>query len=490
MVSERKLSRRQFLSTVGLVLAGTAVAACAPKTEEVVVETVVKEVEKVVKETVIVEGTPKVVEKVVKETVIVEPMPAPKERVTVKFWYGWATGAEADALQEMCGDAMEMHPEILVDNLPGAGWGLDQKVLTALAGGAGPDIFCITNEGLDAAYVKRIVAPLSEYIEASTRYGLDSLNQQAWDLVTRDGVINVMPFNYYCYSGLYYNKSMLAEAGLPTDHGPETLQELFEWNEKLTIFDASGNLVRVGYMPTAAAAWNADPWAGWFNTQYYDPATKKLTLDNPEWVEVMEWLVSFSKFFGAARWSSWASTYTPWMDAPNAAFPQELLAMVVEGPWAVKSLMKWNPDLLETTGLGWHPTKDQKKYQVWATWGGLLCSASRHKEEAWLLLEHLCSYEGQKTWHDHVGGLVPQKQLAAEIQAEETDPMALWWWQTPDQQERSSFARCPLWSEVIIRLGGALSQIVAEGIADIEAVMSDMQADLQPQLDAMLSLMA
>jgi len=65
----RKVSRRALLRWAGLV-AGTAVAAaCTP---EIVVETVVKEVEKVVKETVIIEGEEKVIEKVVKETVIVE----------------------------------------------------------------------------------------------------------------------------------------------------------------------------------------------------------------------------------------------------------------------------------------------------------------------------------------------------------------------------------------------------------------------------------
>ena len=66
-MSHKKVSRRQMLKGLGAAVAGTALAACQPKT--VIVE---KEVEKIVKETVMVEGTPKVVEKVVKETVIVE----------------------------------------------------------------------------------------------------------------------------------------------------------------------------------------------------------------------------------------------------------------------------------------------------------------------------------------------------------------------------------------------------------------------------------
>ena len=74
MATMGRVTRRKLLRILGLGSTAAIVASCKP---EAVVETVIKEVEKVVKETVIVEGTPKVVEKVVKETVIVEKEAAP-----------------------------------------------------------------------------------------------------------------------------------------------------------------------------------------------------------------------------------------------------------------------------------------------------------------------------------------------------------------------------------------------------------------------------
>jgi ABC-type glycerol-3-phosphate transport system substrate-binding protein len=59
---KKQMGRREFLRFAGLGAAAAVVAACQP---EVVVETVVKEVEKVVKETVIVDGEERVVERII-----------------------------------------------------------------------------------------------------------------------------------------------------------------------------------------------------------------------------------------------------------------------------------------------------------------------------------------------------------------------------------------------------------------------------------------
>ncbi|MGC9361230.1 MAG: hypothetical protein ACP5G7_12810, partial [Anaerolineae bacterium] len=147
----RKVSRRELLRWAGLV-AGTAVAAaCTP---EIVVETVVKEVEKVVKETVIVEGTPKVVEKVVKETVIVE-----KEAEEPTGFQGEiqmyaqaytptrvTPGADPNAPKytalDVLADAwMDLHPGVTLEFIPAPTGNYHDWLDVQLVGGIGPDIF-------------------------------------------------------------------------------------------------------------------------------------------------------------------------------------------------------------------------------------------------------------------------------------------------------------------------------------------------------------
>ncbi|NLS77135.1 MAG: twin-arginine translocation signal domain-containing protein [Chloroflexi bacterium] len=74
-----RLSRRDFLRTSALVAVGTAVAACAQPTAQIIEKEV--PVEKIVKETVVVEKQV-AVEKVVKETVVVEKQVAVEKVVT------------------------------------------------------------------------------------------------------------------------------------------------------------------------------------------------------------------------------------------------------------------------------------------------------------------------------------------------------------------------------------------------------------------------
>jgi len=121
-------SRRSFLRMALLGSAAAAVAACQPKIVEVPKE-VVKEVEKVVKETVIVEGTPKIVEKVVVEQ-------APQEPVLVQ-WYDY--DITTNFPQELVQAFMKVHPEIEVEVVGTAG-GYYDKLQTILAAGMAPDL--------------------------------------------------------------------------------------------------------------------------------------------------------------------------------------------------------------------------------------------------------------------------------------------------------------------------------------------------------------
>ena len=86
-MSDKKVTRRQFLTGLGATAGAAVLASCTPQVvkETVVVEKPVeKVVEKVVKETVVVEGESKVVEKVVEKVITATPTPA-----SVYIWSYW-----------------------------------------------------------------------------------------------------------------------------------------------------------------------------------------------------------------------------------------------------------------------------------------------------------------------------------------------------------------------------------------------------------------
>lgn len=187
----RKMSRREMLKGLGLVMASTALAACAPKVlkETVIVE---KPVEKVVKETVIVEGTPQVVEKVVTAT------PAPKKPVTLttntQYWdvNTWPLSTEEyrKLLDANGFDWLTMEWEQT-----------DAATLeTRMAAGDAPDIIFVYPElAIPWAARKQLVA-LTSYIDADPDWKKDV-----------DAFIKSMNEGYV-YKGELYGLTIAAEA--------------------------------------------------------------------------------------------------------------------------------------------------------------------------------------------------------------------------------------------------------------------------------------
>jgi len=131
-----KVTRREFLRSLGIAAGAATLAGCAPQVvkETVIVEKPVEKiVEKVVKETVIVEGTPQVVEKVI---TVAAP---PAEPVTVTFWHVWG-GTRTPLLREVLDNFEALNPGIKVEDTVQDGKTDTQKILTAMAAGSPPDL--------------------------------------------------------------------------------------------------------------------------------------------------------------------------------------------------------------------------------------------------------------------------------------------------------------------------------------------------------------
>ncbi|MGC9361047.1 MAG: ABC transporter substrate-binding protein, partial [Anaerolineae bacterium] len=222
MMTQGEMGRRQFLRLAGLGCGATFLAACK---REVVVETLVEEVEKVVKETVVVE---KEVEKVVKETVVVEKevekivtaTPVMQE-VTVRFmiWGGAAEKAAWDARYKLFRDK---YPNIRVAIVYPPG-NYQEKLTAMIASGTAPDVFIPGSMRLDVP--RGILLPLDAYMEADPDFDADDFLPGTLERGQYQGV-------QYCMPGgigpqvVFWNVDYFEEAGL---ENPNDLHERGEW---------------------------------------------------------------------------------------------------------------------------------------------------------------------------------------------------------------------------------------------------------------------
>ncbi len=219
----RLLSRRHFLRTATIVVAGISAAACQPK---------VVEVEKVVKETVVVEAEPQVIEKTVKETVVIEK--AVRETVTIQpvtMAYYWD-----DATNALLPDFLEKHPDIKVEPIVVPGWADYPVKLMAMHAAAtlGDTVeYDMGWQFMEWAH-KGIIRPLDNLIEA-TGFDIDMFYQSGRDACTFQGHLIAIPQDTHpgCVAP-YYNADMLEAAGLEPPSNDWDYDEYLQYLQKMT----------------------------------------------------------------------------------------------------------------------------------------------------------------------------------------------------------------------------------------------------------------
>lgn len=155
---------------------------------------------------------------------------------TLTLWhaYGGALGEQFEALVD---EFNQTHPGIVIQpSYGGSLWTMRDKLFTAVAGDAGPDLAQIdqfwSSELAEAGAILRL-EDWSGDLEREDVWPL------AWETATFDGAIWSMPFSLSNIA-LYYNRASFSAAGLDPDVPPATWDELAATAAALTS-DADGD---------------------------------------------------------------------------------------------------------------------------------------------------------------------------------------------------------------------------------------------------------
>lgn len=194
--------------------------------------------------------------------------PAAADAVELSFWYGW-TGPEAEALEKLIAKWNEAHPEIQVKGLSQSDY---QKQLTAITGGNPPDVASQFGQNVVPWGLRGAMMPLDDYI-AKDGVDLDDFVPAALSTSQHEGATYAIPTAMHV-SMLFYNKDILKEAGY--DGPPETLGELKEYIQALSIVEDGGRLSRLGLWPGMDAYTFSYAYGG----SFYDEAAKQVTPDH------------------------------------------------------------------------------------------------------------------------------------------------------------------------------------------------------------------
>ena len=164
-----------------------------------------------------------------------------------------------NAYQILIAEFVEAHPEIevLFDSV--AATEFEQKLLTAVAAGSGPDIFRMPSWSTPAYVAKNIVKPMQPELLGmeSHKAVLDEYappsSVDGWVV---DGELYAIPIELSTMATWYRLDIMQEELGVGPDQLPKTWDEIWEMAAQLTKKDEAGNTVRVGFAwPLTNAIW-------------------------------------------------------------------------------------------------------------------------------------------------------------------------------------------------------------------------------------------
>ena len=277
-MSVKSYSRRQFLRTAGLasIGAGALIAGCQPQTQ--VVE---KEVTRVV-------------EKVVTEA------PAAPEALTLRLL---STGHFVPRAQEVIFLYEAAHPEVTVE-LEGVPQDYTTKVMTLVAGGALHDIIWTGNGYIEQFVLSDVCPDMNPFADAMSPNPMDDVWEVMQSVCIWEGGLYMIPWAFDSPQ-VYYNKTMLAEAGVPEPPVEGMTIDEFSALTVACTKDTNGDGEIDQWGTNANVRWNAlfTSWIYGYGGRFYNDDQTKVEINSPECVEAFTAMTDFwTKYKSGVPW--------------------------------------------------------------------------------------------------------------------------------------------------------------------------------------------
>ncbi|MGP1908829.1 ABC transporter substrate-binding protein [Metabacillus sp. JX24] len=313
-----------------------------------------------------------------------------KTEVTLAGWGGNPT--EEKLLKQTIADFEEKHPNIDVKLEVITEQYMD-VIKTRLIGGEGPDVFYLDAFEAPALIETGVIEPLDEYVTED--FDVADFEKPLLEAFIADDKTYGFPKDYSTLA-LFYNKKMLADAGVEV---PQTWDEFREAAKTLTKDGKYG----FGVAPELARQfWLAESLGG-------DVVKDgKANFASAEVAEALKPIIDMHNVDkSAVEPKEVGATWG------GEVFGQQKAAMVIEGNWAIPFLADTFPDV--EYGTAELPSVNGEKSTMAYSVAYVMNAASEKKEASWELLSYLTGKEGMETWTSKGYALPTRKSVAEKL---------------------------------------------------------------------------
>jgi multiple sugar transport system substrate-binding protein len=306
--------------------------------------------------------------------------------VHLTYWNMWS-GIWEPIVKKMVADFMRTHPNIQVTTLsvPGQNAATEQKLLTAIAAGKPPDVFTEWNPMVAAFAAKHAVLDLGQFMTGKYAGLKHWFYPVAAEWGTYQGKMYAMPWTMNSFM-LYYNKTMMKQAGLNPDKPPTTIAQLDAQQARMWKINAKKQVEQIGFYPN----W-FDVWTPTWNAATSLLKDGKYDMTGPNAVKLMNWIASYKRYPYAQ-----ANAFIKGVTSGNGAadvFTVGKQAFEISGMWIIPTIQQFNPTLqYGVVPLPYPPGGNKNATWVNGNYNEIL-AGSHHPKEAFEFIAWLSGYD-------------------------------------------------------------------------------------------------
>ncbi len=213
---------------------------------------------------------------------------------------------------------------------------------------------------------------------------------------------------------LFYNKALFREAGIepPAPGDSWDMETLMANAIRLTRRDVYGNVLQYGLQPVMFTPDNKNEgmaytqmlYLWWFGAEVVDPATGEAGLGSPQALEALEYYYDLYVTHKVA----------PLYEIANG-FTDGKIAMWINGPWV---LGVWKDNFPEFYENGWGVMPlphGVRRASPCGSWNIAMTRQSKHKDQAWQVIQALTGREGMKLWCEGTGNIPARTSVMQNI---------------------------------------------------------------------------